>query len=224
VASGRAGAGRTQEQRRAQTERRVLDAALALIERHGSHALTLAQVGSAAGYSRGIVHHHFGGRQQLLTAVVRDAQRLPPLRAEGVGLKRLEQLVGAYLRNVADRTSASRAFLRLWGEAVAGDPILMPLFAERDASFRTYLADLVAEGVADGSVRPDAEPKAAAVLLVGLLRGIGMQLIAVPAPGEAAEVTNAAVLSVHHAFAAAPMTVLSSVRPDARVASTSPRR
>ena len=52
----------------------MLAAATALIAQHGSRALTLAAVGEAAGYSRGIVSHHFGSRENLLRAVMRDAQ------------------------------------------------------------------------------------------------------------------------------------------------------
>src|SRR3954454_10540286 len=65
---------RTQRERREATERKVLAAATALIAQHGSRALTLAAVGEASGYSRGIVSHHFGGRENLLRAVMRDAQ------------------------------------------------------------------------------------------------------------------------------------------------------
>ena len=68
---------RTQRERREETERKVLAAATALIAQHGSRALTLAAVGEAAGYSRGIVSHHFGSRENLLRAVMRDAQAFP---------------------------------------------------------------------------------------------------------------------------------------------------
>ena len=67
---------RTQPQRRAETERRVVAAATALIAQGGSRAMSLERVGQAAGYSRGIVNHHFGSKQRLLAAVVRDAQRI----------------------------------------------------------------------------------------------------------------------------------------------------
>src|SRR3954452_11802274 len=65
---------RTQQERREEAERKVLAAATALIAQHGSRALTLAEVGEAAGYSRGIVSHHFGSRENLLRAVMRDAR------------------------------------------------------------------------------------------------------------------------------------------------------
>lgn len=171
---------RTQEQRRAEAERRVLDSAMTLIARNGSRAITLAQVGEAAGYSRGIVHQYFGNRAGLLEAVMRDAGTFDVPEYEGNAREQITDLVASYFRNVVDRTPSSRAFLQLWGEAIAADPVLTPLFAERDASFRKFLAGRIKAGVGDGSIRADIDPKSGAVLLLSILRGTGLQLIATP--------------------------------------------
>ena len=173
---------RTQQERREQTERKVLAAATALIAEHGSRALTLAEVGEAAGYSRGIVSHHFGSRENLLRAVMRDAQTFAIPESGPSAGDWLADTVRAYLKNVTSRRPAARAFLQMWGEAIATDPVLMPLYAEHDASFRRLLADKVREGIRDGSVRADADPEAMAVSLVGLVRGIALQLISRPPP------------------------------------------
>jgi AcrR family transcriptional regulator len=193
---------RTQEQRRAETERRVLDAAMTLIAAHGSRSITLAQVGEAAGYSRGIVYHHFGSREKLLAAVMADAQRFAVPAYEGDGLDYLSKLVAAYLDNVVNRSPAARAFLQLWAEATAADEVLTPLFARQDADFRVFLADRIRAGIADGTVRADADPAAAAVYLVALLRGIGLQLIATPPPDDIPAIVREAQRATRDAFRA----------------------
>ena len=195
---------RTQEQRRAETERRVLDAAMALIARSGSRAVTLAEVGEAAGYSRGIVYHQFGSRERLLEAVLDEAQRFDVPAYQSNGLDHLVRIVEAYLRNVVQRTPSARAFLQLWGEAIAADPVRAPLFARRDADFRLLLANVVRQGVADGSVRPDVNPAAAAVLVVALVRGTGLQLIAQPPVRNVPTLIREATRSVRAAFAVTP--------------------
>jgi AcrR family transcriptional regulator len=191
---------RTQRERREETERKVLAAATALIARRGSRALTLAAVGEAAGYSRGIVSHHFGSRENLLRAVMRDAQAFPVPAAGDSAADWLAETVRAYLENVTRRRPSAGAFLQMWGEAIAADPVLMPLYAEQDASFRRLLADKVRDGITDGSVRADADADAIAVFLVGLVRGIALQLISTPPPprvtaiiDEAEEVTRRAL-------------------------------
>jgi len=198
--SNRPPARRTQQERREQTERKVVAAATALIAEHGSRALTLAEVGEAAGYSRGIVSHHFGSRENLLRAVMREAQtfNLPdPGERAGVWLA---ETVRAYLKNVTNQRPAARAFLQMWGEAIAADPVLMPLYAEQDARFRRLLADKVREGIRDGSVRADADPEAMAVSLVGLLRGIALQLISTPPPARVKAIIDEAERATRRAL------------------------
>jgi hypothetical protein len=82
------------------------------------------------------------------------------------------------------------------GEAIAADPVLMPLYAEQDASFRRLLAGKVR----DGSVRADAVPEAMAVSFVGLVRGIALQLISTPPPARVKVITDEAERSILRAL------------------------
>jgi len=191
---------RTQQERREETERKVLAAATALIARYGSRALTLEAVGQAAGYSRGIVSHHFGSRENLLRAVMREAATftLPDLGDSAADW--LADTVRVYLKNVTSRRPSARAFLQMWGEAIAADPVLMPLYAEHDASFRRFLADKVREGIRDGSVRADADPDAVAVSIVGLVRGVALQLISTPPPARVKAIIDEAERATRHAL------------------------
>ncbi len=191
---------RTQQERREQTERKVIAAATALIAERGSRALTLAQVGEAAGYSRGIVSHHFGSRENMLRAVMREAQAFDLPHFGGNAGAWLADMVRAYLESAINKLPASRAFLQMWGEAIATDPVLMPIFAEQDARFRRLLADKVREGIGDGSVRADADPDAMAVSLLGLLRGIALQLISTPPPARVEAIINEAERATRHAL------------------------
>lgn len=191
---------RTQRERREETERKVLAAATELIAAHAARGLTLAKVGEAAGYSRGIVSHHFGSRDNLLRAVMRDAQTFTLPEADGNAADWLAETVRAYLKNVTTRGPAARAFLQMWSEAIAADPVLQPLYAEQDARFRRLLADKVREGIADGSVREDADPDAMAVSLVGLVRGIALQLISTPPPARVKAIIAEAERSTRRAL------------------------
>jgi AcrR family transcriptional regulator len=116
---------RTQAERRELAEQRVIETAVALIAEHGTRAATLARVGEAAGYSRGIVTHHFGTRDHLLRKVVQHAAGQVHASAyAGDGLLQLRGTVRAYLETIAAQTPSTRAFLRMWGEAIAADPLL----------------------------------------------------------------------------------------------------
>jgi AcrR family transcriptional regulator len=89
---------RTQAERRAETERRVLDATMAIIADRGVRAVTMAAVGEAAGYSRGIVNHQFGTRRALMAAVAETVQsRFAPTASGLTGRERVVAMFGAYL-------------------------------------------------------------------------------------------------------------------------------
>lgn len=165
---------RTQAERRAETRQRVLDAATELVAAHGSRAVTVAAVGEAAGYSRGIVNHHFGSRGRLLEELIRYTQRFEVPTESADGLGRLTQFIEAYLKGMHERSPRSEAFLKLWTESTGSESSLAPLFAERDAWFRELLERLVTDGVTDKSIRPEIDPALAAVAIIGLLRGTAM--------------------------------------------------
>jgi AcrR family transcriptional regulator len=88
---------RTQAERRAETERRVLEATMAIIAERGVRAVTISAVGEAAGYSRGIVNHQFGTRQALMAAVAETVQsRFAPDPGGVTGRERVIAMAGGY--------------------------------------------------------------------------------------------------------------------------------
>jgi AcrR family transcriptional regulator len=109
---------RTQQQRREQAEAALLAAAADLVVEGGVRSLTLARVGERAGYSRGIVTHHFGTKQAMVEALARATQTgfVPGLADMAPGLERLLRLVDGYVAALGGIGRMNRAFLLLWAE------------------------------------------------------------------------------------------------------------
>ena len=61
----------SQADRSALSERRTLEAAVALMGERGYEKTTLAAIGEAAGYSRGLATHLFGSKADLFAQVIR---------------------------------------------------------------------------------------------------------------------------------------------------------
>ena len=171
----------TQEERRSRTGAALLSAAVDLVVESGVRSLTLARVGERAGYSRGIVTHHFGSKQALVDALARATQTAfvvevvdrPP------GLERLLTLIEGYLRALGEAEVKNRAFLLLWAEALS-TPGLATIFRERDDAFRADLRADVAAAISAGDVPADTEADDVAVAVLGQLRGIALQRMLEP--------------------------------------------
>jgi AcrR family transcriptional regulator len=189
---------RTQAERRAATEARLLDAAYSIVADHGVRAVTTAAVGQLAGYSRGIVNHHFGSRDQLMASLAETAQsRFTPDPGERKGREHVLSVVDDYLSTACSSPRDMRVFLRLWAAAIGDEePALRDAFARRDALFRDYFEDAITGGLADGSIPAGIDAAATAVALVGLVRGIAMQCQYDPALAADDRVREAAVALV----------------------------
>ncbi|TWF75503.1 TetR family transcriptional regulator [Pseudonocardia hierapolitana] len=172
---------RTQKERREQAETALLGAAAELVVEQGVRSLTLARVGERAGYSRGLVTHHFGSKQALLERLALATQTgfVPGLDGLPPGLDRLLRLIEGYLGALGEVGVLNRAFLLLWAEATTA-PELAPIFRQRDEAFRADLREDVAAGIADGTIRPDVAPDEVAIAVVGQLRGVGLQRLLDP--------------------------------------------
>ncbi len=172
---------RTQQERRDQAEAALLAAAAELVVEQGVRSLTLARVGERAGYSRGIVTHHFGAKQTLVERLARATQAgfVPGLDGVAPGLDRLLRLIDGYLGALGSIGVFNQAFLLLWAEAPT-QPELAPIFRERDDAFRADLRDDVEAGIADGTIDPGAGSDDVAVAVVGQLRGIALQRLLDP--------------------------------------------
>lgn len=176
---------RTQVERRATTEAKLLYATAELVAEQGAAATSIAQICQRAGYSRGIVNHHFGTRAALFRRLVEETQAafidsLTPVPGAR-GIATILGLCRLYVDAQASPDPRARAFLLLWVGAAGADEELRPAMAQSDIEFRDGLALLIREGIADGTIRADADPDALAVTLVGALRGLILQSLVNPA-------------------------------------------
>lgn len=127
----------------------ILDAAESLFAEHGFEAVTMAQIGAAAGVSRGTPGYFFGTKDALYGIVVGRAATTLRMLAETLRVrdaaadrppaKRLGETVDAFLSLLTSRASLVRLIDRQNGVAASGEPhaealrgALDGLGAERD--------------------------------------------------------------------------------------------
>ncbi|MGW6426336.1 TetR/AcrR family transcriptional regulator [Nocardia sp. NPDC055053] len=178
---------RTQQERTAQAEQALLDAAAALFARRGVDRTSLADVGLAAGYSRGLVNHHFGSKAALIDRLAHDIQArfvagiVTKMTESGDdAIDTLVSLVRDYLSALVSQPDAGRAFFVMWSSAIPDEAALRSVFATDDALFRLGVETVVRAGQDEATVDGELDPAATAVALVGMLRGVGAQYLIAP--------------------------------------------
>jgi AcrR family transcriptional regulator len=177
---------RTQAERSATATRRMLRAARQLIARQGYTKTTLAQVGKEAGYTGGLVSHHFGSKEGLLRELVGRITRrfyddqLQPAMAGLSGIEAIAAAADIYLNELVAREERMRTIYVLMGEALGPVSSINPVFAELNRGFRDSIRKLIEDGVAGGEIRRDLDPEAESGLVVGMLRGVALQWMTDP--------------------------------------------
>ncbi|MBR2816576.1 MAG: TetR/AcrR family transcriptional regulator [Reyranella sp.] len=172
-AEGAGGQGLTRAERRAEAERRLLAAAVTLVADRGTEGTTLADVGEAAGYSRGLPGHYFGTKSDLIAAVASHisdgfANRLAQTSTRAPGLESLLHSVGSYLDGISQREGA-RALLIALAEALT-EPLLNETMKPVTVRSIGRLRTMIEQGKARGEIRADVDAEAQAALILGTLR------------------------------------------------------
>jgi AcrR family transcriptional regulator len=178
----------TQAERRSRSEEALLDAAAEMIAERGVDGASLASIGGRAGVSRGLPTHHFGtkdtlvarlaerAQERIASAMVATLERQSRRVEELSGLEVVHQTVDSYLELFEHPAPDERALLVMWGSTFSTTSSVQGMI---EAERRSYdgLAELIASGQKDGSIRTDVDPTASAVLLLGMMRGIAALIL-----------------------------------------------
>lgn len=219
--AGKPGARRTQEQRRSDAEARLIQAARQIVARKGWVGMTLSEVGIAAGYSRGLVTHHFGSKPELLRALAvhigqnfMTSFRESPVRREG--LHAVLEFILAYMGRSGDEWTNTRALLILMAEGMTDESDTGANLTVYNQGAIEFISQHFREGVERKEIRDDIEPVAAAVALLGTVRGIMLQKLLKSSAIDLASVTREVMAMTIRAYAQRPQTWLAQyVRPSA---------
>ncbi|MEY4697948.1 MAG: hypothetical protein RIT14_2376 [Pseudomonadota bacterium] len=155
----------------------LVQAGLRVLSEGGITAFTIDNICKASGASRGLVGHHFGGKDGLLAACYAAAYA-PLMQAVTQGQLTLTGLIEDLLSDRHLHPDGLTIWLALWGE-IAVNPVLR---AEHLRHYRTYHAAIALAAARHfGRVRPEARDETLATALIALLDGLWLEFCIAPA-------------------------------------------
>jgi AcrR family transcriptional regulator len=185
----------TKAERRDLSQTALLDAAAGLIAERGVEGASLASIAERAGASRGLPGHYFRSKDSLVAQLARRAQdgitsatlqsldQAQQTPEEVSALDLVQVTFDTYLDLVFRANSDQRALIVMWGSTFPSHSSVEGM-VEADRRSHDGWAELVERGQGEGSIRTDLKPRAAAVVLQGLLRGIAGVLMTDPEVSE----------------------------------------
>ncbi|GJL88949.1 MAG: TetR family transcriptional regulator [Minwuia thermotolerans] len=182
VGEGHGDSRRTQAERRAESDSRMLRAATQLIAKHGSAGVSLAKIGVAAGYSRGLPTERYGSKSRLLEAVIdaSDAwfQRRLAARLDGLaGLASLRERIRAHLETVRESRVPTVALFLLIIDSAATLPELRARVQRLNERWRLGILRDLESARASGTLPDDLDIERHALLILSAMHGVAVQAL-----------------------------------------------
>lgn len=171
---------RSQAERRAQSEQRLLDSAAEIIATEGYLAATLERVGERAGFSRGLASRKYGSKDGLIEAVIWRVSAHVHEQADaaiaGIACP-LEQVLALADRFVelVQRDISVRAYFVLFSAMIANRLEARPVFEEVQIRFGERLEGLIVAAQSAGKVPPTLPAQHAAFMVGCLLAGVAIE-------------------------------------------------
>ena len=158
----------------------IVRATIRCLARDGYAGLTMKRVAVEASVSQGILHYYFRDKAAMLAAaalrVSADLDRRVAAQARGArgARARLRAVIRACLETAVESRDFWTVFIEFWGEAFH-DRRLAAVNRQAYARARRLIGVALAEGMTDREWRR-VDVQAAAVVVLGLLDGLSLQL------------------------------------------------
>lgn len=168
------GPGRPRQGERAEDVRAgLIAAATELFTQRGFDGVGLREVATAAGVTPAMVSYYFGDKQGLYVAMIESAFRRLIDRVAALARRESHEeadpllaFVRMHIATLAEEPWAPQLILR---EVLAGEGPLRERFIEEFARrMSETLLTLLEEGIEEGRLRPDLDPRLAMLSLMGL--------------------------------------------------------
>lgn len=159
-----------------QTRQKIIAAAAPIFNQHGYEGVSMQELMAATGLEKGGIYRHFSSKEELAAEAFRYA-------ADQAGKTRtsdLDHIEGAVAKlhflveRFAEVPSPVPGGCPLMNTAIDsddGNPVLRELAAGAIRRWKSGLEKIVQQGIEEGEIRPEVQPRRIATALIAMLEG-----------------------------------------------------
>ncbi len=156
----------------------ILSAAFSCFARKGFHKATVHDICDEAGLSPGAVYRYFGGKEEIIEAMVernaaQNARFAEEVRAGEDTFRMLERLADFHLGRLADSEGVA-VEVELWAEATH-NPRIRELLRDDFDAHRRLLEGIVRRAQERGEINGRLDPEAVARVMISFFEGLLIQ-------------------------------------------------
>jgi AcrR family transcriptional regulator len=160
--------------------REVMDAARRVICREGLEATTLRKIGREAGFTTGVVTHHFPDKKSVIVSCFEAVSEDFMSMVEGrlAATRTVDERVAVLVQAAVPDDRERRADWRLWSEMwsyAAADDAFRRVVVRTDAAWEGLIRDVLVDAQRAGRLRKDVGPEAQAGVIARLIDGLGIR-------------------------------------------------
>lgn len=163
--------GEARERRRQE----IVETAAQVFATKGYDGTSIQDIADAVGMLKGSLYYYIDSKEDLLAAVISEAHRVGMERVEmlerddGDALTALRAFIDSHIANLTSNLVPSSVFFHEF-RALSQDR-RSDIVAKRD-QYDAFLRDLVRRGQAEGTMRPDVDPKLASLAILGMMNWV----------------------------------------------------
>jgi len=170
------------QQRSEETQARILEAALKNFSESGYDAASVDDICAEAGVSKGAFYHHFPSKQAVFLTLLNEWLKTVDASLEAARKPTVPETLTNMARMLPTIFSQADGrlpmFLEFWLQASRDETIWKATIAPYQR-YLDYFAELVKQGIEEGSFRP-VDPRSAAQVIVSFAVGLLLQGLLAP--------------------------------------------
>ena len=165
----------------------IIGAAIREFTKKGFARTTISDIAAAAGIGKGTVYEYFANKEEIINHSFAFFVRALELDFEEIlistlpAVEKLRHILKSFSDYVnSDSQESLELMFDFWSEGIKSKEARGILFQEMNKFYQVYreiFADIIIEGMGEGSIRKNINPRSAASMIVGALDGLMVQWI-----------------------------------------------